>query len=56
VRTIDTVGTKQLARLGPGQQFETIVRTDRGEFGPTGNRELVLCDPDGYEPRILEKK
>jgi hypothetical protein len=30
VRTIDTVGTKQLARLGPGQQFETIVRTDRG--------------------------
>jgi hypothetical protein len=26
------------------------------EFGPTGNRELVLCDPDGYKPRFLEKK
>ena len=26
------------------------------EFGRTGTRELVLRDPDGYEPRFLEKR
>jgi hypothetical protein len=54
--SVRVLGDTSRSAAARGLRSKGITPVGEPEFGSTGNRELVLGDPDGYTPRFLEKK